>query len=91
MGKRQTVMTVSTALAALIAPAAAPQLANATATPDAHTAEAGKRPQVNLPVGGDLMSFTVRDNADGIVVAEHTSHASHASHTSHASHASSRF
>jgi hypothetical protein len=36
-------------------------------------------------VGEDLLGFVMTKQADGTIVAQHSSHASHASHSSHAS------
>jgi len=84
------ILSLSAALAAFTVPAAghatltAPDQKVARTAPGAETRPA----TVNLPVGEDLMSFTVKQNARGMVVAEHSSHASHSSHSSHASHSS---
>lgn len=40
--------------------------------------------------GEDVLGFLVTEQADGTIVAAHTSHVSHASHASHHSHYSSR-
>ena len=91
MRKRSKIVRLSAAVAALVAPGSlAVNSADATAIDPGNDSatEAKAPPKMILPVGADLMSFTVSDNSDGIVVAEHSSHASHASHSSHSSHAS---
>jgi hypothetical protein len=40
-------------------------------------------PNMFVSTGLDLLAFTVAEQADGTVVAQHQSHASHASHHSH--------
>ena len=89
---KHKILSLSAALAAFTVPAAGH--ASLTA-PDQIGARASintdvRRATVNLPVGEDLMSFTVKENAQGMVVADHSSHASHSSHSSHSSHYSSR-
>jgi hypothetical protein len=89
MTKRYTVIKLSAAVAALVAPALAAPSADATVTKSGHDADTqAKAPKLKLRVGEDFMNFTVGENAQGIVIADHESHASHASHESHASHAS---
>jgi hypothetical protein len=96
MRKTTKVVNLATALGALAAPAAAPAVANATKSDEAGIAEASAinaefetKAEVKLPRGQDLMSFTVHQNVDGMMVPQHGSHASHSSHSSHVSHASS--
>jgi hypothetical protein len=43
------------------------------------------QPNAHYQVGEDLLGFVMTKQADGTIVAGHSSHASHASHTSHAS------
>ncbi|MEE6177851.1 His-Xaa-Ser repeat protein HxsA2 [Mycobacterium sp. 050134] len=93
MRKTTKVVNLATALGALAVPAAAPEVANATNSDDeARIAEASKtnaetetKAEVKLPRGEDLMSFTVHQNSDGMMVPQHESHYSHSSHASHAS------
>lgn len=91
MSNSMKVIGLGGALTALVGPAAL-----MPATADAHTTDVNPqeapttatKPVVAVPFGNQLMAFTVSDNADGVVVAQHESHVSHASHESHASHAS---
>ena len=92
MRKTTKVVNLATALGALAAPAAAPEVANATNSDEARIAEASKtnaetetKAEVKLPRGEDLMSFTVHQKSDGMMVPQHESHYSHSSHASHAS------
>ena len=39
----------------------------------------------HFQVGEDLLGFVMTKQADGTIIAQHTSHASHGSHASHAS------
>jgi hypothetical protein len=96
MRKTIKILNLATALGALVAPAVAPQIANATNSDEADIAKASEpkaetKAEINPPRSEDLMSFTVHQNSDGIVMAQHESHLSHASHESHASHASSSY
>ena len=84
------ILNLASALAALVAPAAAPPIAEAagsdgaqisTETEEGIQAEADTR----LPGDAELMSFTVHQTSDGMMFPQHESHASHASHVSHAS------
>ena len=89
MGNRSKIIRLSTAVAALVVPAATISATGASATEAGHySTRDAKAPSVQIPVGEVLMSFTVTSNGKGVVVADHESHASHASHESHASHAS---
>ena len=83
------ILSLSAALAAMSGPALATTTTPATIgdTEDT-TPDAAARQMLKIPVGEDLMSFTVSEKADGMIVADHSSHASHSSHSSHASHAS---
>lgn len=49
-----------------------------------------QKPNLVASTGNALLGFVVSEQADGTVVAQHSSHASHASHASHHSHVSSR-
>src|SRR6266513_386873 len=42
-------------------------------------------PNAHYQVGEDLLGFVTTKQADGTIVAQHSSHASHGSHASHAS------
>jgi hypothetical protein len=100
MGLRSTtnIVNLAAALGALVAPAAAPEIANATDSDEAHGATNSDEVQLakateakaptKLPRGEDLMRFTVHTSSDG-TVARQASHDSHVSHSSHVSHASS--
>jgi hypothetical protein len=91
--KTTKIVNLATSLGALVAPVVAPEIANATDSDsdEAHIDKASEaKPEVKqLPRGTDLMSFTVHQTSDGMMVPQHGSHASHASHSSHVSHASS--
>jgi len=92
--RRKVIMPVAAALGAL-ANTAPTTDASATASPNevvaqpAAAAQAGQ-PNTLVSTGRDLLGFTVNEQADGTIVAQHVSHASHSSHASHASHVSSR-
>lgn len=80
---------LSTGLPATTAQATtAPQAAEA---PQSETAGQALAPNTLVSTGKDLLSFTVNEQADGTIVAWHSSHASHGSHVSHVSHHSSRY
>jgi hypothetical protein len=95
------VVNLATALGALVAPAVASEIANATNSDEAHNATnsdeahiataSETKAEIKPPRSEDLMSFTVHQNSDGMMVPQHESHASHASHESHASHASGSY
>ncbi|BBZ10549.1 His-Xaa-Ser repeat protein HxsA2 [Mycobacterium branderi] len=96
MRETAKILNLASALAALVAPAAAPPIANATYSEGDHSATAsGTNEEIeaeagpNLPRGTELMSFTVHKSSGGVMFPQHGSHASHASHSSHVSHASS--
>ena len=89
--KKSSVVPLATALASLSGMAAA---AVSSDTPTektrvdvtAKTADSVKpTPTGYFNVGGDLLGFVVTQQADGTVVAGHSSHSSHASHASHSS------
>jgi hypothetical protein len=85
---RNVIMPIAAALGALSGTGLATET-NATALPTPSvspaTAPTAKAVQPNTIVstGRDLLGFTVTEQADGTVVAQHASHASHASHHSH--------
>ena len=81
MSKTTKIISLASALGALVAPALVPQSASANTPDPANAAKSTAKPAtVNIPRGEDLMSFTVHEGADGMVMAQHVSHASHASH-----------
>jgi hypothetical protein len=84
--EKQRVLSLSAALSAFAVPGLVPADAAASVdtTLSSHPLSAA-RPTIQLPVGTDLMAFTVGETADGMVVAAHSSHSSHASHASHTS------
>jgi hypothetical protein len=47
--------------------------------------DAKPTPNAHFQVGEDLLGFVMTKQADGTIVAGHSSHSSHASHASHAS------
>ena len=91
--RRTLILPVAAALGALtsVTPAMG---ANAASAPDAVTlpkaTPQAAHPNTLVSVGQDLLAFTINEQADGTVVAQHVSHASHSSHASHRSHYSSR-
>ena len=82
---RNVIMPVAAALGALSSTAPATET-NAAALPSPTvsqaTAQTGQ-PNTIVSTGKDLLGFTVTEQADGTVIAQHVSHASHASHHSH--------
>lgn len=91
---RNVILPVAAALGALTntlpatnAEAASPP--NATVVQPAGAVEPGQ-PNTFVSTGQDLLAFTINEQADGSIVAQHVSHASHSSHASHHSHYSSR-
>jgi hypothetical protein len=85
--RRRVIMPVAAALGALTNTAPA-TVANAATSSDAAVEQPKTVPQTGHPntlvsVGQDLLGFTVNEQADGTVVAQHVSHASHSSHSSH--------
>jgi hypothetical protein len=85
---RNVIMPIAAALGALSSTAPATEAnAKALQSPSGSQATA-PTPQTGEPntfvsTGKDLLGFTVTEQADGTVVAQHASHASHASHHSH--------
>ena len=90
MGNRRNVIVpVAAALGALTSTAPATD-ANAASSSNAVVEQPNAAPQTGHPntlvsVGQDLLGFTVNEQPDGTVVAQHVSHASHSSHSSHVS------
>ena len=92
MRKTTKIVNLATALGALASPAAALEVANASNSDEAPIADAPTTDaetetlaEVSLSRGEYLMSFTVKQKSDGMIVPQHESHASHSSHASHAS------
>jgi hypothetical protein len=90
--KSRAILPITTALAALSGLSIAPDAASAAVTKDTEPALAsqeaqpdkqGAQPNVLFTAGQDLLGLIVAKQADGTVVAQHSSHASHASHHSH--------
>jgi hypothetical protein len=92
---RNVIMPVAAALGALSSTTPATD-SNAAASPNPTVSQAtvpvtqAGQPNTIVSTGKDLLGFTVTEQADGTVVAQHSSHASHASHASHHSHYSGR-
>jgi hypothetical protein len=85
--RRNVIVPVAAALGALTSTAPATD-ANATTSTGAAVAQPKAAPQTGQPntlvsVGLDLLAFSVNEQPDGTIVAQHVSHASHASHHSH--------
>jgi hypothetical protein len=92
--RRNIIIPVAAALGALTGAAPATD-ANAATSSNAVVEQPKAAPQTGQPntlvsVGQDLLGFTVNEQPDGTIVAQHVSHASHSSHASHHSHYSSR-
>jgi hypothetical protein len=87
------ILNIASAIAALVAPAAAaPPIANAADSDGGHLAsgsaaneEIEAKAETDLSHDAELMSFTVHQTSDGMLFPQHQSHSSHASHVSHAS------
>src|SRR5262245_57987041 len=91
---RNVIMPVAAALGALSSTAPATD-ADAATSSNAVVEQPKAAPQIGQPntlvsVGQDLLAFTINEQDDGTIVAQHVSHASHSSHSSHSSHFSSR-
>jgi len=85
---RITIMPVAAALGALAAnlpatPAQAAMAPQASEIPQPASQTVAHEPNTFVSTGQDLLGFMVDRQADGTLVAYHTSHASHASHASH--------
>ena len=95
--KKAAVVPLAAALAALASTANATAPVTQSENPGTTTTESWQanatkiEPNTIFTAGEDLLGLLVTQNADGTVVAQHSSHYSHSSHASHASHASSRF
>jgi hypothetical protein len=85
--RRSVIMPVAAALGALTSTAPATD-ANAASSSNAVVEQPKPIPQTAqantlVSVGQELLAFTVNEQPDGTVVAQHVSHASHSSHSSH--------
>jgi hypothetical protein len=85
--RRNSIVPLAAALGAL-APTLSVTEANAVTSPNAALSQPSNvapsgQPNTLVSTGQDLLAFTVNEQADGTVVAQHVSHASHASHHSH--------
>ena len=78
------IMPVAAALGALTSTAPATD-ANAASSSNEQPKPIPQTAQANtlVSVGQELLAFTVNEQPDGTVVAQHVSHASHSSHSSH--------
>jgi hypothetical protein len=89
MRKSAKIVSLASALAALATPAATPQVAHAAdsdnAEPSVENGDIHAKPEIKIPVGTELMSFTVHQISDNLMFPQHGSHSSHSSHASHAS------
>ena len=88
--KSKVVLSLGAALASLTGMSVQGAEAKTVVTDDRTSVAAditGDKPEANAyyQVGEDLLGFVMTKQADGTIVAGHSSHASHASHTSHAS------
>jgi hypothetical protein len=92
--KPVVILPLATALGALAGSAIVPTDAQSApsnapiVTSESVAARTGQKPNTLVSTGESLFGFTMTEQPDGTVVAQHESHASHASHSSHASHAS---
>ena len=85
--RRNVIVTVGAALGALTNAVPA-TTADAAVSPTATVARPSSvaplgEPNTFVSTGQDLLAFTINEQADGTIVAQHHSHASHASHASH--------
>lgn len=89
MRKSAKIVSLASALAALAASAATPHVAQAadsdSAEPSLENGDIQARPEITIPVGTELMSFTVHHISDSLMFPQHGSHSSHSSHASHVS------
>ena len=94
--KKPVILPIATALASLAsipatvddASSKTPNSSSTTCAPN-NTLAQTRQPNLVFKAGEDLLGLIVTQQADGTVVAQHSSHASHASHASHHSHYSS--
>jgi hypothetical protein len=95
--KSFAILPLATAIASLFGGtgANATPTTDLTPSPNAVSQEASAQtkliPNTFFTSGEDLLGLLVTQQADGTVVAQHSSHYSHSSHSSHSSHASSRY
>ncbi|WP_156747843.1 His-Xaa-Ser repeat protein HxsA2 [Mycobacterium sp. 1465703.0] len=84
------ILNLATALGALTSPLVGAEIVDSADVDEGQIARAAseKKAEIELPSTTDLMSFTVRQNSDGLMIPQHGSHVSHASHSSHSSHVS---
>jgi len=85
--RRNVIVPVAAALSALTSTAAVTDVNAATAS-NAVVEQPTAVPRVAQPntlvsIGQDFLGFTINEQTDGTIVAQHVSHASHASHHSH--------
>lgn len=89
--KQKILLSLSAALAALTGVSADKAEAKAIDANDQNTIaseminSAKPVPNAAIQVGEDLLGFVMTKQADGTIVAGHSSHVSHASHASHVS------
>lgn len=89
--KPVVILPLATALGALAGNAVVSAEAKAVATTDsainsqAEVAQCSQKPNTLVSTGEALLGFVTTEQADGTVVAQHSSHASHGSHASHTS------
>ncbi|WP_156464275.1 His-Xaa-Ser repeat protein HxsA2 [Afipia sp. Root123D2] len=89
--KQKILLSLSAALAALTGVSSDKAEAKATNTIDQNGIasdmmnSAKPAPNAAIQVGEDLLGFVMTKQADGTIVAGHSSHVSHASHASHVS------
>lgn len=89
--KSVVILPVATALASLNSGAGSTATSNGAPEQDASAAKSQPQtikavpPNTIYNAGEDLFGLLATRNADGTVVAQHSSHASHASHASHSS------
>lgn len=93
MRETTKIVSLASALAALVSPTPALHVAKAADSDGDQIATAEPEVQaeakMSLPSDAELMSFTVHQASDGTLFPQHGSHSSHSSHSSHVSHASS--
>ena len=88
--KSKFVLSLGAALASLTGMSVQGAEAKAVVANDASVAAVENtaiklQPNAHYQVGEDLLGFVMTKQADGTVVAQHSSHSSHSSHASHAS------
>jgi hypothetical protein len=83
LGAALAALAGGTPIAASPAEAAAEPTTRPSSTPVRETPSETRPPNAFFPVGSDLFGLTISENADGTIVADHSSHSSHSSHASH--------